>query len=59
MVLNYKKHEQFDDDSFDNDIVLLRLQREVLINANVQVVRLPNRRQQGVTFEKQKVRVSG
>lgn len=59
LVSSYKKHESFNDDSFDNDIALLQLQREVLINANVQIIRLPNFRQKDVTFEKQKVRIAG
>jgi hypothetical protein len=59
LIPEYTKHENFNPNSFDNDIALLRLQREVVLNANVQVIRLPNRRQVGVTFEKQKARVAG
>lgn len=59
LVTSYKKHENFNDNTFDNDIALLKLQREVQLNANVQILRLPNFRQQDTTFEKQKVRIAG
>jgi secreted trypsin-like serine protease len=59
LVSQYIKHENFNFNSLDNDIALLRMQREVQLNANVQIIRLPNRRQVGSSFEKQKARVAG
>lgn len=43
----------------DNDIALVRLVRSIVFNANVQPVRLPNRRQVPQTFENQQARISG
>lgn len=51
-------HEQLNRD-LDNDIGLLRLQREIFLNANVQIARLPNFRQKDTNFENQKVFVAG
>lgn len=58
MVMSYTKHPGANDD-LDNDIALLRLQRGATLNAHVQVVRLPNFRQQDMSFENQKVFVAG
>lgn len=51
-------HENLNSD-LDNDIGLLRLQRQILLNANVQIARLPNFRQKDTLFENQKVFVAG
>jgi hypothetical protein len=58
LVTNYIKHSELNN-NLDNDIALLRLQREVQINANVQIIRLPNFRQRDTHFERQKVFVAG
>lgn len=59
MVTSYQRHESFNNNNFDNDIALLRLQRMANINANSQVVRLPNLRQRTAHFENQKVFTPG
>lgn len=59
IVLGYKKHESFNNNNLEHDIALLTLQREVVLSPSVQVIRLPNFRQIGLTFEKQKVWVAG
>lgn len=58
MVWNYIKHPGANND-LDHDLALLRLQRAALINERVQVVRLPNLRQNEASFENQKVHVAG
>jgi secreted trypsin-like serine protease len=58
MVISYIVHPELNED-FENDISLIRLQREAQINSQVQVMRLPNFRQRDAHFQAQKVFVAG
>lgn len=46
-----RRHEDFDPDTFENDIALLRLSHSARLNAEIQIVRLPNLRQIPNRFE--------
>lgn len=57
-ISDYTIHERLNS-ALDNDISLLRLQREAQINDYVQLVRLPSRQQKEFSFDRQKVFVAG
>lgn len=57
-INDYVIHEKLNS-ALDNDIALLKLQREAQINDYVQIVRLPSRQQKDFSFDKQKVFVAG
>lgn len=58
MITGYTKHHHFNND-LEHDIAVLRLQRPPTLNDRVQLIRLPNLRQQNALFENVKVHVAG
>ncbi|CRK90518.1 CLUMA_CG004155, isoform A [Clunio marinus] len=59
LSFNYITHPQFNQNNYDHDLALVQLSRQAQLNEFVQIIRVPNLRQVGVTFEKQKVFVAG
>lgn len=58
-VVETRLHPQFNADSQANDIALLRLMRAARLTDEVQIARLPMRRQQSQLFVDESARVSG